>query len=863
MEKHFDFARLEQSLYAHWENLGIFNPKENDKETFSVVIPPPNVTGKLHMGHALNVSLQDILIRYKKMQGFETAWIPGTDHAGIATQNVVEKQLASEGLKRQEIDKDTFLEKVWAWKEAHGNAITQQIRRLGGAISWDYERFTLDENYEKAVRYHFVSLYKKGLIYKGKRITNWCPVNQTAISDIEVNYEEKQGHLYTLHYPLTLGEKDGISIATTRPETLFGDLAIAVHPDDSRYQHLLGKAVLIPILNKGIPVIADKAVDPDYGTGAVKVTPAHDPNDFEIGARHQLGHCIIMDANACMINVPTEYEGLDRYACRKKLVADLEAQGQLLAIKEISHAVGISSRSGAVIEPLLSEQWFIDMKKLVGPAIEAVKKDAVEFFPQRWKKGYFDWMENIQDWCISRQIWWGHSIPVWSKGDEIYCDMNAPEGEGWVQESDVLDTWFSSALWPFATLGWPEKSKDLKRFYPTSCLVTGYDIITFWVSRMITMGIEQTQEKPFKDVYIHGLVRDSSGKKMSKSLGNAVNPLDLIQDFGADALRLSLARSATLGGQDISFHEDKVKACRNFTNKIWNLARYLELCLEGQKLALNPFEIPKPANSVDAWILSKTSQAIQNITEALDSYNFALASDTLWHFCWDEVCDWYIELSKNNKAESLPVLSYVVFCCLKLCHPFIPFISDTIFLSFKKEAVFEFTAESLFECEWPQLDHSLQNATLNENFESITGLIRDIRNTCKENQLSLKNSGPLYLKSEVQASFSPLIDVLSSSLQSETIQWIDQEPKSSCLSGISGPFEYFIEVSSDFKENERKRLQKQIENLETEIKHLTGKLNNKKFVENAPKELVAKSQEKLANTQNALTSLQDKLKSLA
>ena len=850
MDKNFNFKTRELELYQSWEKKGLFNPDlDPKKKPFSVVLPPPNVTGRLHMGHALNVTLQDAIIRYKHMKGFDTLWVPGTDHAGIATQNVVEKELEKQGIQKDSLSREAFIKKTWEWKETHGHLITTQLRQLGGAISWQFERFTLDDTYQKAVQSHFVDLYKKGLIYKGKRMINWCPKNKTAISDIEVDYKEQQGHLYYIHYPQTPGKEDGITVATTRPETLFGDVAVAIHPDDSRYKHLIGKTVLVAIQNKKIPIICDPAVEKDFGTGAVKITPAHDANDYELGKRHKLDMPIILDELAHMTgDIPKDYLGLDRYACRKKVTEALKESKQLLNIEELSHQVGISSRSGAVIEPMLSEQWFVDMNRLVKPALDAVKSGHIQFIPSRWVKAYLDWMENIQDWCISRQIWWGHRIPVWYKNDDIYCGLEAPKGEGWQQEDDVLDTWFSSALWPFATLGWPDKTDTLSQFYPTASLFTGYDIITFWVSRMITMGLAHMKDIPFNTVYIHGLVRDSTGKKMSKSSGNVVDPLELINSYGADALRFSLAKAATLGGQDITFSEDQVKACRNFGNKIWNATNYLFLCLETQETPIDILTLSEKTTPEDLWILDQLNGYITEISTAFENYNLAQASDSIWHFSWDKLCDWYIELTKNRKTEAAPILAFCILKTLSLLHPLMPFITEELFLNIKAHPNIKGLEdiETLFDMPWPTPILLENTHRLAEQFQNLTDLIRCIRDVKKDAEFSPKDRPHLYLEAPkpIQKQLEPLFHLMVQTAQVKDVSWLRNTKDSTWVSGISKDIVFYMPASLSAKQAQENRFKKQEEHFKKEIDTLNKKLKNANFLQKAPKNVVLDIQEK-------------------
>ncbi len=856
MDKVYNPEAMESERYQYWVESGCFQP-QGEGDPFSVVIPPPNVTGVLHMGHALNITLQDSLVRYKRMNGYRVCWVPGTDHAGIATQNVVEKALQKEGKSRHEMTRETFLDHVWTWKNQYGGQILEQIKRLGASVDWSRERFTMDDGCKEAVLDHFVSLHEQGYIYRGEYIVNWCPKNKTAISDIEVEHKEVQGHLWHIRYPFKDKPDEGIIVATTRPETMFGDVAVAVHPNDDRYKQMIGKHLILPLQNKEIPIVADRHVDKDFGSGAVKVTPAHDPNDFEIGNRHDLPRVKVMDESAVMNDqVPEAYQGLDRYACRKKVVADLEEAGLLVRIEDHTHSVGYNSRSGAVIEPYLSKQWFIDMKKLAKPAIDAVKSGDITFTPKRWEKLYFEWMESIRNWCVSRQIWWGHQIPVW------YCDTEACEeivvsretpttctacgGDTLRQDEDVLDTWFSSALWPFSTLGWPNKTADLEAFYPTSVLVTGYDIITFWVSRMITMGVLQTKQAPFSNVYIHGLVRDSSGKKMSKSLGNAVNPLDLIDSYGADALRYSLASLSTLGGQDIKFSEEHIRSCRNFANKVWNVSRYIMMIIEGEETVIQPEKALKTTMVESQWVLSRFQATLNDINEAYDNYNFALAADRLWEFTWNVFCDWYTEMSKINKQGSVEVLTYILLNILKIAHPMMPFITEDIWQKIRATKKVDGLSEQLITAAWPVSNPELVNPTLDTTFEKITETVREIRNMRKQLNISPGKEATLILVAPDTADYDalkagkPFIQKLAKI--SEVTLWrsVKDKPQQASSSvvqkvAIFMPLQGLIDI-----DKERTRLQKKYETLSKEVEGTKKKLTNKQFLEKAPTAVVDK-----------------------
>ena len=698
LPKTYDPSEFEDRLYKKWEDSGYFRPSgDKNAPSFSMVIPPPNVTGQLHMGHALDDTLQDIIIRAKRMEGYNTLWVPGTDHAGIATQIKVEEVLRREkGLSRHDIGREEFLKLVWDWKAKYGNRIISQLKKLGASCDWEHEAFTMDENLSAAVRKTFVSLYEKGLIYRGLRITNWCPHCNTALSDAEVEYKELDGGFWYVKYPV-VGSDEYVIIATTRPETMLGDTAVAVNPEDERYTRLIGRQLVLPLVGRTIPVIADEYVERDFGTGCVKITPCHDPNDFEVGLRHDLEQIIILDGDGKINENGGKYQGLDRFEARKQIVADLEAAGLLLKVEKLKHNVAHCYRCGSVIEPLASKQWFVKMKPLAGPAIKVVKEGKIRFIPERFSKIYLNWMENIHDWCVSRQLWWGHRIPAFycgdcgkvtvSETDVTACpDCGSPNI---TQESDVLDTWFSSALWPFSTLGWPNDTEDLKTFYPTNVLVTGYDIITFWVSKMIFMGIENTGSIPFPDVFIHGLVRDAQGRKMSKSLGNGIDPLEIIGKYGADALRFALA-TGNSPGNDMRFSDEKIGAARNFANKIWNASRFVRMNLDIEEIALPSAD---RLRTEDKWILSLFNRLAGEVRENIDSYELGIALSKLYDFIWDIFCDWYIELLKprlsakgtedNHVAQN--VIAWVLSNTMKLLHPFLPFITEEIWLALRRQ----------------------------------------------------------------------------------------------------------------------------------------------------------------------------------
>lgn len=858
LEKVYNPQEIEAHRYNAWEAEGDFQPSGTGPG-FSIVIPPPNVTGVLHMGHALNMTLQDIIVRQKRMQGYRALWVPGSDHAGIATQNVVEKQLAKEHTDRHTLGRETFVERVWQWKKEYGDRITRQIRRLGASVDWTHERFTMDEGLNKAVIENFVKLYEQGFIYRGKYIINWCPRCHTALSDIEVNHEECQGHLWEIRY-ISEDGKNSLIIATTRPETMFGDTAIAVHPDDMRYKHLIGKFVHIPFTNKLIPVIADGYVDKDFGTGAVKITPAHDMNDFEMGNRHNLERVLIMDETGVMNeNAPEQYRGMDRHECRKALVKDLDEQGFLMNIKDHTLSIGHCYRCNTVIEPYLSNQWFVAMKKLADPAIEAVRNKAVTFTPNRWEKLYFEWMESIRDWCISRQIWWGHRIPVWycpEHPTDPIVSRTTPDkcplcgSTALTQDNDVLDTWFSSALWPFSTLGWPEQTEDLATYYPTSLLVTGYDILTFWVSRMVVMGLFNTGQVPFSDVYIHGLVRDQFGKKMSKSLGNALDPLELIDEFGADALRFSLASLCTMGGQDIKFSRDKIQASRNFCNKIWNVSRYIIMILNETTEPIDVQAFTKGHSIADHWIISQFFTTLQQVNQAYAQYNYAQVADILYDFTWNKFCDWFIEMNKIEKQSGLPVLLYVFTHLLKLLHPFLPFITDEIWSKLHEtEKIKGLEMGTLMRAHWPEEKPRLINETLEQEFNDLIDLIREVRNLRKQLNLQPGVKCPLMLiaREDVKRHLMVLGNIYIKQLAKvsylEVFTKIDQKPAHASSSVVAG-IQIYIPLDGliDF-DKEKARLQKRLKDIEAELMTAQRKLANESFLEKAPEDVVVKLKE--------------------
>lgn len=851
MAKKYDPKETENRWYDFWKETGQFEAGQTNGTPYTIVIPPPNVTGRLHLGHAWDTTLQDILIRMKRMQGYDTLWLPGMDHAGIATQSKVEAQLKEEGTSRYELGREAFLEKTWGWKEEYADFIRSQWAKLGLSLDYSRERFTLDKGLSEAVREVFVSLYERELIYRGEYIINWDPETQTALSDIEVEYKEVQGHFYHMRYPVK-GENTSIEVATTRPETMLGDTAVAVHPEDGRYKHLIGKTAVLPIIGREIPIIADDYVDMDFGSGAVKITPAHDPNDFEMGNRHDLPRVLVMNEDGSMNENAGIYEGMDRFACRRQLTKDLQAEDILFDIEEHMHSVGHSERSGAVVEPYLSTQWFVNMGPLAEQAVELQQKEEkVNFVPDRFEKTYLQWMENIRDWCISRQLWWGHRIPAWyhKETGEIYVGRTAPENpDEWKQDEDVLDTWFSSALWPFSTMGWPEESADYARYYPTSALVTGYDIIFFWVSRMIFQGLEFTGERPFEDVLIHGLVRDSEGRKMSKSLGNGVDPMDVIDQYGADALRFLLA-TGTTPGNDIRFQWEKVEANWNFGNKIWNAARFTLMNVEG--VTAEDIKLEGPKTIADRWVLHRLQETKQNATQLMEKYEFGEAGRTLYNFIWDDLCDWYIEMAKlplygedeEPKHMAQSVLVHVFDQTMRMLHPMMPFITEEIWQHLPHEGT------SIMSASWPTADSQLFDEEAVRDMELIQEVIRSVRNTRAEMNVPPSKAVPMSLKPSNSQASERLergrdYIVRFGNPDTLTIDAALEAPEKSISHVLSGaeiflPLEGLINVDEEIE-----RLQREKDKLDKEVERVTKKLNNEGFVSKAPAHVVEEEKEK-------------------
>ena len=849
LPKTYSPSEFEDRIYQNWCEKGYFTPTiDKTKPSYTIVIPPPNITGQLHMGHALDNTLQDILIRYKRMNGYCTLWLPGTDHASIATEAKIVENMRKEGLTKESIGRDEFLKRAWKWKEQYGGRIISQLKKMGSSCDWTRERFTMDEGCSKAVKEVFVRLYDKGLIYRGERIINWCPHCLTSISDAEVEYEDKAGHFWHIKYPFTDGS-GYLEFATTRPETMLGDTAVAVNPKDERYQHLIGKTLRIPLVGREIPVIADEYVEMDFGTGVVKITPAHDPNDFEVGKRHNLEIINVMTPDAKIVDDYPKYAGMDRYEARKAIVTDLESEGYLIKIEDYSHNVGTCYRCGTTVEPRVSLQWFVKMEPLAKPAIKAVKDGDIKFVPERFDKNYFHWMENIRDWCISRQLWWGHRIPAFycddcgeivvTKDDRAICSKCGKEMR---QDPDTLDTWFSSALWPFSTLGWPENTEDLKYFYPTNTLVTGYDIITFWVSRMIFSGLEYMGQIPFDTVLIHGLVRDAQGRKMSKSLGNGIDPLEIIDKYGADALRFALA-TGNSPGNDMRFSDEKIEAARNFANKLWNASRFVRM-----NLTLDEIKLPESSelSLADKWILTKLNNTVKTVRSSLDNYEIGIALSALYDFIWDEYCDWYIELSKvnlNNKDTrenevTQNVIGYVLKGILKLLHPFMPFITEEIYQTLPH------TCESIMISEYPVYDDALDFATESEKMARVIDAIRAIRTRRNEMNVPPSRKAKVYIETKYSDSFNSstaeFFKRLASASDVEVCESLDGKLTADDAVQIITHSATIMLPLSDIidTEKEKARLNAEMAKLISEIERIDKKLANEGFVAKAPAAVV-------------------------
>jgi len=862
---------VEEGRYDFWLKGKYFEADgDQTKEPYTIVIPPPNVTGSLHLGHAWDTTIQDTLARMKRMQGYDVLWLPGMDHAGIATQAVVEGKLREQGISRYDLGREKFVETVWDWKEEYANVIRSQWEKLGLGLDYSRERFTLDEKLSEAVQEVFVKLYEKELIYRGEYIINWDPETKTALSDIEVIYEDVKGKFYHMRYPIKDSDET-IEIATTRPETMLGDTAVAVHSEDERYRHLIGKKVILPIVGREIEIVADDYVDKEFGSGAVKITPAHDPNDFEIGNRHDLERVLVMNEDGTMNENAGKYEGLDRFECRKEIVEDLKELGVLFKIEDHEHTVGHSERSGAVVEPYLSTQWFVNMQPLADAAIDLQKSDdKVNFVPERFEGTYLHWMENIRDWCISRQLWWGHRIPAWyhKETGEVYVGKESPEDiENWEQDTDVLDTWFSSALWPFSTMGWPDvEAEDYKRHFPTDALVTGYDIIFFWVSRMIFQSLEFTGEKPFKDVVIHGLIRAEDGRKMSKSLGNGVDPMDVIDKYGADALRYFLL-TRTAPGQDLRFQWEQVESTWNFANKIWNASRFSLMNMDG--LTYDEIDLSKVSSLADRWILTRLNDTIKQVTNNTNKYEFGEAGRYLYNFIWNDFCDWYIEMAKiplykgseEEKQTTRSVLAHVLDQTMRMLHPYMPFITEEIWQQLPHEG------ESITRASWPEVNKNFDDAEASEQMNRLVDIVRSVRNIRAEVDTPLSQKIRLFIQAdqeeivnELEANESYLNFFCNpSDLEISTKINIDEEAMTAVVTGaqLYLPLEGLI----DFEE-EIKRLEKELEKWQSEINFVQKKLSNENFVSRAPEHIVEEERSKEKDYQEKYNRVKDRLEQM-
>ena len=884
LAKTYDPKGIEDRLYSKWEEKKYFHAEVDEtKKPFTIVIPPPNITGKLHMGHALDNTMQDILIRWKRMQGYNALWQPGTDHASIATEVKIINELKKEGIDKHDLGRDKFLERAWEWKKEYGGRIIQQLKKLGSSCDWDRERFTMDEGCNEAVTEVFIKMHEKGYIYKGSRIVNWCPVCNTSISDAEVEYEEQAGHLWHIKYPLI--EEDGsvsttkfIEFATTRPETMLGDSAVAVNPDDDRYKDMVGKEVMLPIINRKIPIIADSYVDMEFGTGVVKITPAHDPNDFEVGKRHNLPEINILNDDATINKNGGKYEGLDRYECRKQIVAELDGMGLLVRIEDYSHNVGTHDRCHTTVEPMIKKQWFVKMDELIKPAVKAVQDGEIRLIPPRMDKTYFNWTDNIRDWCISRQLWWGHRIPAYYCEDcgEVVVGREMPDKcpkcgcTRFKQDPDTLDTWFSSALWPFETLGWPEKTKDLEYFFPTDVLVTGYDIIFFWVIRMIFSSYEQMGTYPFKTVLFHGLVRDSQGRKMSKSLGNGIDPLEVIDQYGADALRLTLI-TGNAPGNDMRFYNERVENSRNFANKVWNASRFIMMNMgEDEKSAIHQ-PMPAGLEPVDHWILSKLNQTIKDATENMDHFELGIAVQKVYDFIWDEFCDWYIEMVKprlynsddqTSHAAAMWTLQTVLINALKLLHPYMPFITEEIFCTMQDEE------ESIMISSWPVYQEAWNFAQDEKEIETIKEAVRGIRNVRTQMNVAPSRKAKVYVVSEKQE----LLEIFKTGrLFFESLAYASESICQKDKTGIADdavtvaipdatvyiPFTDLVDLSAEIE-----RLEKEKARLEGELKRSRNMLSNEKFISKAPQAKIDEEKEKQHKYEQTYAQVEERLAQL-
>ncbi len=872
LEKNYNPAEIESRLYEKWENKKYFHAEvDRSKKPFTIVMPPPNITGQLHMGHALDNTLQDILIRFKRMQGYSALWVPGTDHASIATEAKVVEKIAKEGLTKESLGREKFLDRVWDWKKEYGGRIVKQLKKIGSSADWDRERFTMDEGCNKAVKEVFVNLYNKGLIYRGERIINWCPCCLTSISDAEVEYEDQAGSFWHLRYPLSDGS-GYIEMATTRPETMLGDTAVAVNPNDERYKDYVGKTVILPIVHREIPIIADEYVDMEFGTGVVKITPAHDPNDFEVGLRHHLPVINVLTEDAKIVDEYEKYAGLDRYEARKAIVADLEAEGALVKIEPHDHNVGTCYRCHTTVEPRVSKQWFVKMEELAGPAIEAVKSGKTRFVPEHFDKTYYHWLENIKDWCISRQLWWGHRIPAFycdccnevvvTKENKAVCPKCGKEMR---QDPDTLDTWFSSALWPFSTLGWPDKTEELDYFYPTSTLVTGYDIIFFWVIRMIFSGIEHTGKAPFNTILIHGLVRDSQGRKMSKSLGNGIDPLEVIDKYGADALRLTLI-TGNAPGNDMRFYWERVESSRNFANKVWNASRFIMMNLD--KAEVRDVDVTELTDA-DKWILSKVNTLAKDVTDNMENYDLGVAVQKIYDFIWEEFCDWYIEMVKprlwsdddTTKAAALYTLKTVLINSLKLLHPYMPFITEEIFCNLSDE-------ESIMISKWPEYKEEWNFAKEEKAVETIKEAVRGIRNSRTGMNVPPSRKAKVFVVSDDEqvrdifekgkVFFTTLAYASEVVIQSDK-SGIDEDAVAVLIPNatVYMPFSDLVDIDKEIE-----RLKNEEKKLEGELKRVNGMLSNGKFISKAPEAKINEEKEKLSKYTTMMEQVKERLKTL-
>ena len=872
LEKNYNPAEIESRLYEKWENKKYFHAEvDRSKKPFTIVMPPPNITGQLHMGHALDNTLQDILIRFKRMQGYSALWVPGTDHASIATEAKVVEKIAKEGLTKESLGREKFLDRVWDWKKEYGGRIVKQLKKIGSSADWDRERFTMDEGCNKAVKEVFVNLYNKGLIYRGERIINWCPCCLTSISDAEVEYEDQAGSFWHLRYPLSDGS-GYIEMATTRPETMLGDTAVAVNPNDERYKDYVGKTVILPIVHREIPIIADEYVDMEFGTGVVKITPAHDPNDFEVGLRHHLPVINVLTEDAKIVDEYEKYAGLDRYEARKAIVADLEAEGALVKIEPHDHNVGTCYRCHTTVEPRVSKQWFAKMEELAGPAIEAVKSGKTRFVPEHFDKTYYHWLENIKDWCISRQLWWGHRIPAFycdccnevvvTKENKAVCPKCGKEMR---QDPDTLDTWFSSALWPFSTLGWPDKTEELDYFYPTSTLVTGYDIIFFWVIRMMFSGIEHTGKAPFNTILIHGLVRDSQGRKMSKSLGNGIDPLEVIDKYGADALRLTLI-TGNAPGNDMRFYWERVESSRNFANKVWNASRFIMMNLD--KAEVRDVDVTELTDA-DKWILSKVNTLAKDVTDNMENYDLGVAVQKIYDFIWEEFCDWYIEMVKprlwndddTTKVAALYTLKTVLINSLKLLHPYMPFITEEIFCNLSDE-------ESIMISKWPEYKEEWNFAKEEKAVETIKEAVRGIRNSRTGMNVPPSRKAKVFVVSDDEqvrdifekgkVFFTTLAYASEVVIQSDK-SGIDEDAVAVLIPNatVYMPFSDLVDIDKEIE-----RLKNEEKKLEGELKRVNGMLSNEKFISKAPEAKINEEKEKLSKYTIMMEQVKERLKTL-